>query len=110
MGICAAGAVGKVVMDQVNKKQTESMRSMLSSQAGIDIDASILDEVLSTHRHHPLANAAGSMAAGHFVCVCNEGGPCCQLPPRLWGRVVVCVARVEAPHQGWVHLCHSRLG
>ena len=48
VGICAAGAVGKVVMDQVNKKQTESMRSMLSSQAGIDIDASILDEVLST--------------------------------------------------------------
>jgi len=46
VGICAAGAAGKVVMTQVQKKKTESMRSMLSSQAGIEIDASILDEVL----------------------------------------------------------------
>jgi hypothetical protein len=44
VGIVAAGAVGGVVYQQMQKRQTESMRSMLSSKGGIDIDASILDE------------------------------------------------------------------
>lgn len=46
VGIVAAGAAGSVVYKQIQKRQTESMRSMLSSNAGIDIDSSILDEVL----------------------------------------------------------------
>ncbi len=49
VGIVAAGAAGAAVYQQVQKKQTESMRSMLSSTSGIDIDASILDEVQLTH-------------------------------------------------------------
>ena len=58
VGICAAGAAGTVVMSQVQKKQTEQMRSLLSSKSGIGIDASILDEAspLSPHcyMHCPL--------------------------------------------------------
>jgi hypothetical protein len=45
VGIVAAGAAGNAIYQQVQKKQTESMRSLLSSNSGIDIDASILDEV-----------------------------------------------------------------
>ena len=48
VGIVAAGAAGAAIYQQVQKKQTESMRSMLSSTAGIDLDASILDEVQLT--------------------------------------------------------------
>jgi len=44
VGIVAAGAAGAAIYQQVQKKQTESMRSMLSSTAGVDLDASILDE------------------------------------------------------------------
>ena len=54
VGIVAAGAAGNAVYKQMQKKQTESMRSMLSSNSGIDIDASILDEVLLAARAHPL--------------------------------------------------------
>lgn len=55
VGLAAAGGIGKVVLTQVQKKQTDSMRSMLSSKSGIGIDASILDEVPAhTHTHtHP---------------------------------------------------------
>ena len=44
IGICAAGYAGKVVVDQLQKKQAEQMRSVLSTKSGVDIDASILDE------------------------------------------------------------------
>ena len=64
VGICAAGAAGTVVMSQVQKKQTEQMRSLLSSKSGVGIDASILDEasplsphcyMLSSHCYMPLS-------------------------------------------------------
>jgi len=44
VGLVAAGATGNVIMQQVQKKQTESMRTLLSSKSGLNIDASILDE------------------------------------------------------------------
>ena len=45
IGLCATGFAGVKVMEQVNKKQASKMRDLLASSSGVDIDASILDEV-----------------------------------------------------------------
>ena len=52
VGLVAAGATGNVIMQQVQKKQTESMRTLLSSKSGLNIDASILDEVTCIPNTH----------------------------------------------------------
>jgi hypothetical protein len=79
VGIVAAGAVGGVVYQQMQKRQTESMRSMLSSKGGIDIDASILDEVLLRPRTlRGRRVCALSQALFHLCLFSSCMMPCCS--------------------------------
>ena len=94
VGIVAVGAAGGVVYQQMQKRQTESMRSMLSSQAGIDIDASILDEVLLRSRTlRGRRVCALSQALFHLYLFSSCMMPCCSGRKGyvFWVCVDVCV-------------------